>query len=119
MKITLSARSIGALQKLITGDNIKAESPALAPYRGGPTLVKFFNEFAGNDSYGGGFPSRWKYVEDRLQSHNGTPLLAQIVEAALDPDHFFDTAFTLTAAIEYLNKYLDRDGYRIVATGEG
>jgi len=54
---TLSARSIEALQKLITGDDIKQNVPALAPYRGGPALVRFFNEFAGNDSYGQGFPS--------------------------------------------------------------
>jgi hypothetical protein len=95
MKVTLSARSITALQKLITGDDIEAGVPALAPYRGGPSLVNFFNEFAGNDSYGQGFPSRWKYTEDKLQSHNGTNELPAIIEAALDPDHFFDTTFTL------------------------
>jgi hypothetical protein len=117
MKLKLSARSITALQKLITGDNIKNDMPALAPYRGGPTLVNFFNEFSGNDSYGAGFPSRWKYVEDRLQSHNGSDDLKPIIEAALAPDHFFDTAFTLDAALEYLNKYLDRDGYRVVVAG--
>jgi len=63
------------------------------PYRGGPALVRFLNEFAGNDSYGQGFPSRWKYVEDKLQGHNGTHELALIVEAAMDPEHFFDTKF--------------------------
>jgi hypothetical protein len=118
MKLTLSARSITALQKLITGDNIKAGVPSLAPYRGGPALVNFFNEFAGNDSYGPGFPSRWKYTEDKLQSQNGTNELTAIVEAALEPDHFFDTPFPLVDAVEYLNRYLDRDGYRIVVSGK-
>ena len=118
MKLELSARTIAALQKLITGDDIKADSPALAPYRGGPTLVKFFNEFGGNASYGAGFPSRWKFVEDKLQEHNGTNDLAAIIEATLEPDHFFDTPFQLGPAVEYLNKYLDRDGYRIVVSGK-
>lgn len=118
MKVTLSARTISALQKLITGDGIKNDAPALAPYRGGPALVKFFNEFSGNDSYGAGFPSRWKYVEDKLQSHNGTAELAAIVEAAMDPEHFFDTPFPIATAIEHLNKYLDRDSYRVVVSGK-
>jgi hypothetical protein len=118
MKVTLSARSITALQKLITGDDIKAGVSALAPYRGGPALVTFFNEFAGNDSYGQGFPSRWKYAEDKLQSHNGTKELTAIIEAALEPDHFFDTSFTLDAAVDYLNRYLDRDGYTVVVSGK-
>jgi hypothetical protein len=118
MKLTLSARSIGALQKLITGDPIKQDVPAVAPYRSGPALISFFNEFAGNDSYGQGFPSRWKYAEDKLQGHNGTDDLTAVVEAALDPDHFFDTKFELSAALEYLNRYLDRDGYRVVVAGK-
>src|ERR1700733_7026771 len=118
MKLTLSARSIGALQKLITGDPIKQDVPALAPYRSGPALISFFNEFAGNDTYGQGFPSRWKYAEDKLQEHNGTDHLGAVVEAALDPDHFFDTKFELSAALDYFNRYLDRDGYRVVVAGK-
>ncbi|MDX6459782.1 MAG: hypothetical protein QOE55_3479 [Acidobacteriaceae bacterium] len=77
MKLTLSDRSTRALEKLITGDKIKGDrtkpdAPALTPYRSGPDLVNFFNEFAGNDSYGEGLPSRWRYVRDKLESHNGT-----------------------------------------------
>jgi hypothetical protein len=118
MKLTLSARSISALQKLITGDPIKQDVPALTPYRSGPALITFFNEFAGNDSYGTGFPSRWKYAEDKLQSHNGTQELSAIVEAALEPDQFFDTKFPVNAAVEYLNRYLDRDGYRVIVSAK-
>jgi hypothetical protein len=35
-------------------------------YRSGPNLVNFFNELGFNDSYGQGFPSRWKYTDDKL-----------------------------------------------------
>jgi hypothetical protein len=118
VELTLSARTIAALQKLITGDAIKAGTPPVAPYGSGPYLVSFFNEFAGNDSYGAGFPSRWKYTEDKLQAHNSTSTMAAIIGAALDPELFFDTEFPLDAALEYLNRYLDRDGYRAIVSGK-
>ncbi len=118
MKLTLSARTIAALQKLITGDPVKADVPAVAPYRSGPYLVAFFNEVSGNDTYGAGFPSRWKYVEDKLQTFNGNPDMVSIIEAALDPEYFFETSFPLGAAVEYLNRHLDRDGYRVVVSGK-
>jgi hypothetical protein len=118
VKVKLSERSISALQKLITGDSIKADCPSLAPYRGGPALVKFFNDFGGNDTYGAGFPSRWRYVEDKLREHNGSNELPTIIEGALDPDYFFDTEFPLATALEFLNKYLDRDGYKVVVSGK-
>lgn len=118
MKVTLSARSILALEKLITGDRIKNDAEPLAPYRGGPALVQFFNVLGGNDSYGQGFPSRWRYVRDKLQLNNEKNEVASIIEAAMDPDHFFDTPFDLMRALDYLNRYLDRDGYRVVVAGK-
>lgn len=118
MELTLSGYSITALQKIITGDAPKKDAPAVAPYRSGPELITFFYEFGGNDTYGAGFPSRWVYAEDKLKSHNGTAKIAVIVDAALDPAHFFETEFSLAAAMEYLNRYLDRDGYQVVMTGK-
>jgi hypothetical protein len=35
--------------------------------RSGQKLVIFFNKFGFSDTYGPGFPSRWKYTDDRLE----------------------------------------------------
>ena len=118
MELTLSGHSITALQKIITGDISRRDALPVAPYRSGPKLIAFFYEFGGNDSYGAGFPSRWVYAEDKLKSYNGTAKMADIVEASLNPAHFFDTEFSIDAAIDYINRYLDRDGYRVVMAGK-
>ena len=49
----INEKTIEKLQKLITEETT---------YRSGPQLVKFFNQLGFNDSYGQGFPSRWKYT---------------------------------------------------------
>jgi hypothetical protein len=56
----ISERTIKRLGEIITGDK------ALSPYRSGPKLVSFFNDFGTNHTYGEGFPSRWKFAEDCL-----------------------------------------------------
>jgi hypothetical protein len=48
----ISERSVKRLGEIITGDK------AMSPYRSGPKLVGFFNEFGTNHTYGQGFPSR-------------------------------------------------------------
>jgi len=40
-------------------------------YRSGSQLVKFFNNLGFNDQYGQGFPSRWRYTDDKLKTING------------------------------------------------
>jgi hypothetical protein len=47
----ISERTIKRLGEIITGDK------ALSPYRSGPKLVGFFNDFRSNHAYGQGFPS--------------------------------------------------------------
>ena len=47
----LSKRTLTAIQKVITGDEVPNLSAPVAPYRSGPQLVTFFNESGFNDSY--------------------------------------------------------------------
>ncbi|NQX62157.1 protein kinase domain-containing protein [Paenibacillus qinlingensis] len=51
---------IEMLAKSLSGD----EGPF--PRRSGPSLVNFFNKFGYNDVYGSGFPTRWRYAEQKL-----------------------------------------------------
>ena len=48
-------------------------------YRSGPKLIEFFKDLGFNDSYGQGFPSRWKYTDDRIRRINGKPELDKCI----------------------------------------
>jgi len=106
--LEVSARTIAAIGRIVTGDE------GLSPYRSGPQLVRLFNDYGFNDTYGGGFPSRWQYAENRLRGLNGTPALAALLCEVLDPREFMDTEFDLDEAVEYVNKRLKYDGFEIV-----
>jgi hypothetical protein len=45
----ISERTVKRLGEIITGDK------SLSPYRSGPKLVNFFNDFGTNHTYGDGF----------------------------------------------------------------
>jgi len=78
----ISQRTVKRLGDVITGDK------GLSPYRTGPQLVSFFNEFGTGQAYGQGFPSRWAFAEDCVRQVNDTPILKQIILSALDPRDF-------------------------------
>jgi hypothetical protein len=110
-------QTIEALQKLITGDPIKSSNP-LAPYRSGPELVDFFNQFGEEDQYGQGFPSRWIYAESRLHEFNGKPVLKDLIECVVDPRTFLGSEFSIDEAVDYMNQFLEFDGYKLTKQGK-
>lgn len=111
--LVLSKRTISALAKVITGDPTKKGGHRIAPYRTGPAIIAFFNEFGFNDSYswGGGQPSRWAIAEGNIEKLNGDPKLAKVIEEAFAPGCFRDTEFTVEGAVQYLDPYLRDDGH--------
>ena len=114
----IAAKSIKALQRVITGDPLPSGEP-IAPYQSGPDLVAFFNDLGFSDEYlwGGGSPSRWMYCEGKLEEINGSDRMLRAVEAALDPRRFLDTEFDVDAAALYLNRFLRYDGFRVDRQG--
>jgi hypothetical protein len=119
----ISERTIKRLGEIITGDK------ALSPYRSGPKLVSFFNNFGTNHAYGEGFPSRWKFAEDCLRGFNDTPALKKIILTALDPRDFMGATVydkesqqnkpaNVQDALTYLNEFLAYDGYEVVPHGK-
>lgn len=109
MKIKMS--TIQALGKIITGDG------DISPYRSGPKLVNFFNQYGGDAVYGAGFPSRWKYTEDELIRINDLGLISKVIEESVNPVNYIDTEFNVDEVVDYLNKYLMYDGLRLMKTG--
>jgi hypothetical protein len=119
----ISERTIKRLAEIITGDK------ALSPYRSGPKLVGFFNEFGANRTYGQGFPSRWAFAEDCIREFNDTPTLKKIILGTLDPRDFMGATVydnqtqqnkpaNLQNALTYLNEFLAYDGYEVVPNGK-
>lgn len=108
----ISERTISTLARVVTGDS------HISPYNSGPDLVRFFNELGSNDVYGQGFPSRWRYAEDKIRELNDTPKLAQVLQSILDPRDFLGTEFSIEAVVGHLNQYLKYDGYELAKYGE-
>lgn len=109
----ISYETIQAFQKVITGDSLETRGP-IAPYRSGPELITFFNQFGENDYYGKDFPSRWNFTEEKIKKFNGTDKLARILETAVDPRHFLDSEFDISKAVDLINQYLEYDGFRLI-----
>jgi hypothetical protein len=107
----LSGRTIRQLTQIVTGDS------KVSPYRSGPDLVQLFNEFGANDVYEQGFPTRWRYAEEKISAMIGTPNFARLITHVFDPREFLGTAFQPEKAVEHINEYLKFDGVQIVQDG--
>jgi len=104
----VAARTLTAIGRVVTGDE------KLSRYRSGPQLVRLFNDYGSNDTYGQGFPSRWQYVETKLKELNGTSALGALLCEVLDPREFMDTQQDPAPALAYINQRLSYDGYEVV-----
>jgi hypothetical protein len=109
----VSEYTIEFLGNLIAGDIDGA------PYRSGPQLVKFFNEFGARDVYptGGGFPTRRIYAQDKLRELNGQPVMKRVITAALDPRAFLKDQRDIGSLLLKINENLKHDGYEVVSDG--
>lgn len=113
MKVT--ERTIKFLGKTLCGDN------EILPYKTGPQLVDFFVEFGADDQYGEGFPSRWKYTEDKVRQFNGTQELKLILENSVDPRDLMEEGAKpeeLDDLIKPINDYLRFEGFELKKVGE-
>lgn len=102
----LSAKTLERLNDIITGDT------QTSPHRKGYQLVNFFNDFGEGDLYGQGFPARPAYVREKLDKFNGTDTMKEVVSAAFD--FIGEEGFNTEDAAYQFNKFLARDGFRLV-----
>lgn len=111
--MNVSAYTLEFLGRAIAGD---ADG---FPYRSGPQLVKFFNQFGARDVYpsGGGFPTRRIFAEDKLSVLNGTTAMRDAITSAFDPREFARAKLDPEAAAAQLNAQLKYDGYEVVRDG--
>lgn len=100
------------------GDFVAGDLPGL-PYRSGPQLVKFFNQFGSRDVYPseGGFPTRRIYAQDKIRELNGAGVLRTLVAKAVDPREFKNTEKSVDEAVVLLNDNLKYEGFQVVRDG--
>ncbi|MES2895027.1 MAG: abortive infection family protein [Pseudomonadota bacterium] len=81
--------------------------------------MRLFNEYGSDDSYptGGGFPSRHAYAEQKIKELNDSPALAKLVEEVFDPLEFEGTDKSFHDAVDAINPYFERDGWKLSMTG--
>lgn len=108
----ISELSIQNLGKIVCGDH------SFFPYLSGPNLVKFFNQFGFNETYGQGFPSRWKYTEDKIREANNSETIKRIIEESVDPRNYISNGLDIELAVAEINKFLKFDGYKLSKVGE-
>ncbi|MEI7938683.1 MAG: abortive infection family protein [Verrucomicrobiota bacterium] len=107
----IARNTLAELVKIVTGDT------KVSPYRSGPMLVRLFNEFGANDFYEQGFPSRWKYTEEKLLPLNETTSLRKLINNIFDAREWIGKGFNPETAAAHLNKFLKFDGYELVRDG--
>ena len=107
---SISERTIAAVASVIAGDPTSGGKLPVSPYRSGPQLVEFFNEFAhANLIYGAGFGTRIVVAKEQIREINGTDRLARVIEQSVSPANFTGSDFTAEAAVAYLNEFLAFD----------
>lgn len=108
----ISEYTLNHLAKAVCGDSY------YMPYIKGHQLVMFFNKYGFNDIYEQGFPSRWKYAEDKLRELNGKDTIRQIIEEIIDPRRFHGLQITVENAVKEINKFLKYDKYELNKVGD-
>jgi len=113
----ISPFTLQRVSKMVSGDT----KPW--PYRSGPVLIRFFNNFGFSDEYGQGFPTRYVYAENKLNELNGTPAIANVFTNLLDQRHWLNDHTGMVgyqdhdACLEMLNGLLSFDNLKAVKQG--
>jgi len=113
MKVT--ERTIKFLGKTLCGDN------GILPYKTGPQLVDFFVGFGADDKYEEGFPSRWRYTEEKVRQFNGSKKLKSIIENSVDPRDLIEAGAdpnSLDDIIKPINDFLHYEGFELKKVGD-
>ena len=104
----ISQKTIEKLRELINEET---------EYRSGPKLVAFFNQYGFRDVYENGFPSRWKYAEEKIRALNGKPEIDICIKDVFAPVNFIGRFSELDSFIADFNQYLCFDGWTVIRKG--
>jgi hypothetical protein len=118
-KSIFSPQYIDALAECITGGSGFSTAPSIGIYRSGYEIVRFFRslDYYINSLEG----SRVPFTQDLLNrinhKENGFEQIIHITERLLDPRDYIGREDKLENVANYLNKYLQYDGFELTKIG--
>lgn len=118
----LSHETIKRISEIFCGD-----IGSLYTYKSGPKLVNFFNQYFGHhDTYGQGFPSRWRYVYDKIVDIYNAQQINRFFNIILSKRYIIqdwkcsepDAAKKSEEIFNEFNKTINSDAFIIIKNGE-
>jgi hypothetical protein len=110
----LTSFTIKHLAKMIAGDTTGW------PYRSGPDLVRFFNEYGFRDVYEQGFPTRYMFAEEKLKALNNKDVMKDVFKDMLDSRNWINSGKDLhpveQCAAE-VNEMVKHDNIEVIKDG--
>jgi len=100
----LQAKTLEKLRQIINEES---------EYRSGPKLIEFFVRLGFNETYGQGFPSRWKYTDEKLSQINGTPTLDKCIKEVFAVVNYANKIAELDKLISEFNNILTFDKWKV------
>lgn len=110
----LTSFTIKHLAKMIAGDT------AGWPYRSGPDLVRFFNEYGFRDVYAQGFPTRYIFAEEKLKDLNNKDILKDVFKDMLDGRNWLNSNKDLNSVEQCaaeVNAIVQHDNIEVIKDG--
>ena len=110
----LTPFTIRHLSKMIAGDT------AGWPYRSGPDLVRFFNQYGFRDVYEQGFPTRYIFAEEKLNALSNKDILKDVFRDMLDSRNWMDSARDLKPVDQcaaQVNELVKHDNMEVIRDG--
>lgn len=90
------------------------------PYRSGPDLVRFFNEYGFRDVYEQGFPTRYMFAEEKLKALNNKDVMKDVFKDMLDSRNWINSGKDLhpveQCAAE-VNEMVKHDNIEVIKDG--
>ncbi|MGR9363662.1 abortive infection family protein (plasmid) [Rhizobium leguminosarum] len=118
MNIELSEQSIDALAEVISGGSANESAPSIGLYRQAWRLEAWFKTFG--ITFGSQQESRLPATKTAIREAifiDNDLLLKRIIESAADPRDFINDPGRHTTVVEYLNRHLFFDGFKLEVVG--
>lgn len=110
----LTSFTIKHLAKMISGDT------SGWPYRSGPNLISFFNEYGFRDVYEQGFPTRYMFAEEKLKALNNKEIMKDVFKDMLDSRNWINSSKELSPVEQCaaeVNEIVKHDNLEVIKDG--
>ena len=114
-----SPQYIDALAECITGGSAWNSAPSIGIYRSGYEIVRFFRSvgYDVNNLVGSRVPFTQDLLNKINHEENGFEQIVRTTQKLLDPRDYVDREDKLENVVNYLDKYLQYDGFELTRIG--